>query len=313
MTSVEPTLFSGMHRRQFLHGGAALAAATMLGTGCASTPSAGMRQRVVKSSASDGVDLAVWESGNPNGRPVIFIHGFSQSHESWSKQMAAPELQRELRLIAFDLRGHGDSGKPLVKEAYHDPEKWAHDVQSVMRATGARQPALVAWSYGGRVLNDYLGVFGDGEVSSLNYVAATSTAAPFALGPQARLMGPMMSDDAAVADAGTTEFLKACFERQPSAAEMAEMKRFNDKTPALVRKLLGGRPAAYDETLRKIKVPVLVTHGRRDQILAVAMSDYTRKMVTQSTLSVYEGVGHATFFEEPARFNAELLRLAKGA
>ncbi|CAG9183202.1 2-succinyl-6-hydroxy-2, 4-cyclohexadiene-1-carboxylate synthase [Cupriavidus pampae] len=310
---------TGVTRRRFLQAGATAVAAA-LAAGCANrqtaAPVAGsatqtpspMRTSRIRSSASDAVELAVFETGNPNGRPVIFIHGFAQSSESWSKQLSAPELQH-LRLIAFDLRGHGDSAKPLVKEAYHDNRRWAEDVRSVIRSTGAQRPAIVTWSYGGRVVNDYLTAFGDGEIGSLNYVAATSTSAPFGQGRSARLMVPMMSDDAMEAEKGTEAFLRACFARPPSAAELAQMERFNAKTPVAVRKLLAGRPAAYDDTLRAIRVPMLVTHGREDQISAVAMSEYTHKLVPHSTLSVYEAIGHGTFFEDPTRFNAELLAL----
>ncbi|RYF69089.1 MAG: alpha/beta fold hydrolase, partial [Comamonadaceae bacterium] len=180
-----------LRRRQLLRAGVALTgAAALLGAGCAATTPAQMRQTTVTSSAEDGVKLTVYESGNPNGRPVVFIHGFAQSHESWSKQMESVALQRELRLIAFDLRGHGDSDKPLSKDAYHDPARWAHDLRSVIRATGAQRPCVVAWSYGGRVLNDYLSVFGDAELGALNYVAATSSAERFGLGRSYALIVP---------------------------------------------------------------------------------------------------------------------------
>lgn len=301
-------------RRQLLRAGAALTgAAALLGAGCATTMPSQMRQTMVTSTAEDGVKLTVYESGNPKGRPVVFIHGFAQSHESWSKQMESVALQRELRLIAFDLRGHGDSDKPLSKDAYHDPARWAHDLRSVIRATGAERPCVVAWSYGGRVLNDYLSVFGDAELGALNYVAATSSAERFGLGRSYALIVPMLADDPETASRGTEAFLKACFEKQPTAAELEAMKRFNAKTPVAVRKLLGGRPAPYEPVLRKISVPTLVTHGTEDQISAMAMSEYTRSRVAGSVLSVYEGTGHATFFEEPARFDRELLALAARA
>ena len=303
-----------LRRRRLLRAGAALTgAAALLGAGCAATTPAQMRQTTVTSSAEDGVKLTVYESGNPNGRPVVFIHGFAQSHESWSKQMESVALQRELRLIAFDLRGHGDSDKPLSKDAYHDPARWAHDLRSVIRATGAQRPCVVAWSYGGRVLNDYLSVFGDAELGALNYVAATSSAERFGLGRSYALIVPMLADDPETAARGTEAFLKACFEKQPTTAELEAMKRFNAKTPVAVRKLLGGRPAPYEPVLRKISVPTLVTHGTEDQISAMAMSEYTRSRVAGSVLSVYEGTGHATFFEEPARFDRELLALAARA
>lgn len=299
-------------RRQILLAGAAMTgAAACLAAGCVATPPARLQRTMVRSSAEDGVNLAVYESGNPKGRAVIFIHGFAQSHESWSKQIDSMALQQELRLITFDLRGHGDSDKPLSKDAYHDPARWAHDLRSVARATGVDRPCLVAWSYGGRVLNDYLSVFGDAEVGALSYVAATSSAERFGLGRSYALIVPMLADDPEVAARGTETFLKACFERQPTPAEMEVMKRFNARTPVAVRKLLAGRAAPYEAVLRKISVPTLITHGAEDQISALAMSEYTRNCVPGATLSIFEGVGHSTFFEDPQRFNRELIALAR--
>jgi pimeloyl-ACP methyl ester carboxylesterase len=296
-------------RRRMLKQAGAMVAA------CAVTPVAwasetgetkNTRPRRVTSAASDGLRLAVFQAGNPAGPPIVFVHGFSQSHESWDKQFHDPMLLQKFHLIAYDLRGHGQSDKPLVPEAYRDSRKWADDLRSVVQATCRAKPCVVAWSYGGRVINDYLGVYGDDDLRALNYVAATSTGDRSTLGRSYPLLLDMLSDDPAIAQRGTEAFLRACFERQPSAAAMAEMVRFNNETPVAVRKLLGGRPADYDATLRRIKVPVLVTHGDQDQISAVAMSRYTVAHVAQARLSLYQGVGHSTFYEDTARFNAEL-------
>lgn len=43
--------------------------------------------------APDGVDLAVQETGNPEGTPIIFIHGLLGSHLNWEKQLEDPALQ----------------------------------------------------------------------------------------------------------------------------------------------------------------------------------------------------------------------------
>lgn len=76
--------------------------------------------------------------------------------------------------------------------------------------------------------------------------------------------------------------------------------------PTKVRTFLGGRPAAYDEVLRKITVPVLVTQGRDDSVVLPAMSEHTLSLVKQRKGSFYEGVGHSPFSEAADRFNAEL-------
>ena len=56
--------------------------------------------------AAGGVELYAIEVGRPDAQPLVFIHGASQSHLCWRKQLES-DLASEFRLIAFDLRGHG--------------------------------------------------------------------------------------------------------------------------------------------------------------------------------------------------------------
>lgn len=298
-------------RRRLLRlaGGLALAGPAILR---AQPTGAAPQGRTVRSGATDGVSLAVFEAGNRRGRPIVFIHGYSQSHECWDRQFADAALLRDFHLIAFDLRGHGKSGKPLQADAYRDPQRWADDVRTVIEASCARPPCLVGWSYAGRVINDYVGAYGDGALASINYVAATSSGAPAMLGRSASLMRPLAAEDARTAAEAVEPFLRACFERQPPAAALRNMVRYNNETPVAVRRYLGGRPANYDAVLRKLRVPVLATHGELDQISAVAMSRYTASLVPQALLSIYPGVGHSPFYEDPARFNRELAILNAG-
>ena len=75
--------------------------------------------------SADGVTLAVQEWGNPS-------HGFSQASLSWSRQVTS-ELAREFRMVTFDLRGHGNSDKPLVPEAYRESRRWADDIDAIIK------------------------------------------------------------------------------------------------------------------------------------------------------------------------------------
>ena len=72
-----------------------------------------------------GLRLHVQETGNPNGRPILFIHGFSQCRLAWNKQMHS-DLAKDFRLVAMDIRGHGLSEKP--RDVYGDSKLWADDV-----------------------------------------------------------------------------------------------------------------------------------------------------------------------------------------
>src|SRR5262245_60248464 len=66
------------------------------------TPTLPYKAYAVKS--SDGVTLAVQEWGNPTGREILFIHGFSQASLSWIRQVQS-ELPKEFRMVTFDLPG----------------------------------------------------------------------------------------------------------------------------------------------------------------------------------------------------------------
>jgi len=55
--------------------------------------------------------IFVKQKGNLNNPAIIFIHGASISSEFWQKQFANKNLTENFSLYAFDLPGHGKSGK----------------------------------------------------------------------------------------------------------------------------------------------------------------------------------------------------------
>lgn len=58
----------------------------------------------------DGVDLAVFEGGNPDGPTVVMVHGWPDTHVMW--HAVADLLTDEFRIVAYDTRGQGHSGPP---------------------------------------------------------------------------------------------------------------------------------------------------------------------------------------------------------
>jgi non-heme chloroperoxidase len=284
----------------------ALAAST------AAPQTASLPYKVHTVKSADGVTLAVQEWGNPSGPEILFIHGFSQSSLSWARQVKS-DLAKEFRIVTFDLRGHGTSDKPLVAEAYRESRRWADDIDAIIKQVGLRKPVLVGWSYGGRVMNDYLTHYGDGGIAGLNYVAATSTAKPGVLGEGLKLIPGMASEDLVTNIETTKKFLVTCFTIQPSAEDMATALAYNMMAPAKVRGFLGGRPANYDDVLGRIKVPVLVTQGRDDRLVLPAMSEHTLSVVKHAKGVFYDGVGHSPFYEVADRFNADLAAFVRSA
>ena len=119
----------------------------------------------------DGLRLHVREWGDPQGPPIVLVHGWSQSQLCWSRQVAGA-LAEDFRLVTFDLRGHGMSEKPLDAEAYLDARLWADDLAVVIEEVAPDRPMLVAWSYGGFVVTDYLRAYGEEGIAGVNLVGS---------------------------------------------------------------------------------------------------------------------------------------------
>src|SRR5262249_10059969 len=80
-----------------------------------------------------GLKLHVREWGSTRAPAMLFLHGWTQHHLCWSRQIESA-LADEFRLVAMDLRGHGQSEAPASRQSYTDGALWADDVQGVIDA-----------------------------------------------------------------------------------------------------------------------------------------------------------------------------------
>jgi non-heme chloroperoxidase len=259
----------------------------------------------------DGVSLAAqdWRQST-SGRDVLLVHGFSQSHLAWLKQVSGP-LAAEFRLVSYDMRGHGASDKPLAPEFYREPERWADEVAAVIRQAGLQRPVLIFWSYAGRIALDYLSSRGDSELAALVFVNATSKADSSVSGSATPILRAMTQDDLAANIEATLAFLKVSTAQPVTEEELRYMLAFNMVVPPAVRANLLGRPADYEATLRSLRVPVLALHGDRDPINLPTMADYTCATVRNARKIIYPGVAHMPFWEMPEAFDQDVAHFVR--
>ena len=89
-----------------------------------------------------------------DGEPVVFVHGFSQTHEAWQHSPLFQSLEDEYMLFAVDLRGHGDSDKP------HDPKSYGRnmgaDLVELLDHLGIDRAHFVGFSMGASVVGGLL-------------------------------------------------------------------------------------------------------------------------------------------------------------
>ena len=264
----------------------------------------------VQIEGAGGLQLNALDTGRRSGRPILFIHGWSQSHLCWIKQLES-ELADDYRLVALDNRGHGMSDAPAEQTCYTDSQLWADDVKAVIDTLELTRPVLVGWSYGGLIITDFVRAHGDGAIAGINFVGAAVRLNEAALGP---LIGPgfydifprTISSDLRESVDAMREFVETCFARKLSRADYERVLCWNMVVRPDVRASLAAREVIGDDALAATTVPVLVTHGREDVTVLPAMAEHILATCPTAAAAWYGGVAHAPFIEDPIRFNAEL-------
>ena len=254
-----------------------------------------------------GVRLHVVETGNPQGRPIVFIHGFSQCSLAWRRQLDS-DLADEFRLVAFDLRGHGLSDKP--RDGYADSRLWADDVAAVVQALRVDRPVVCSWSYG-LVPLDYLRHCGDDGIGGLHLVAAItklgSEDALSVLTPETLAAVPgLFATDAAESARNLEAFIRMAYARPPPPEDLYLMLGYNAAVPPHVRQALFSRTVDNDDVLAQIRKPVLLTHSADDAIVKPVVVDRHKALVPHAQLHTMANAGHAPFWDDAAAFNQRL-------
>ncbi len=254
-----------------------------------------------------GIQLYVEETGNPQGKPILFIYGFSQSTLSWSKQMNS-DLADDFRLVALDIRGHGLSDKPV--DAYGDSQLWADDINAVITTLGLDKPVLVGWSYGVQIMCDYLRFYGDEQISGLNFVAGASKLGeglyPFVTQDFLSLVPGFLTEAVEESVANLENFIRMQFHNEPSREDVYMMMGFNSLVPPSVRAGLLNRSVDNDDVLAKLTKPVLLTQSEEDALVVMDTMKYHEEKIQNTQTSIIPRVGHMSFWEDAERFNSDL-------
>ncbi len=292
---------------RFIRAATGMFAAVILFTGASATGAAEKQYTVT---SSDGVTIAVEETGNPQGQPIVFVHGLLGSRINWDSQTADPDLQK-FRLITFDLRGHGLSAKPDDANAYKDGDRWADDLDAVLRGSGATNPVLVGWSLGGVVLSNYLANHGDAGIGGLLYVDGVIELKPDLITPHPEVYAGLASEDLRTHLDMVRTFLALCFATQPENATFERLRSNAAVASWLMTRTVPSMTVQAKEGLAKAKKPVLLIYGGKDNLVRPQPSIERAKSFNGAIKSeIYDNSGHAPFLEEASRFNKDLARFA---
>jgi NAD(P)-dependent dehydrogenase (short-subunit alcohol dehydrogenase family)/pimeloyl-ACP methyl ester carboxylesterase len=131
----------------------------------------GVTERFVDS--SDGVRVAVYEQGNPDGPPLVLVHGWPDSHVMWDG--VVPLLADRFRIIRYDNRGVGKTSAPKPASAY-STAGYADDFAAVIGELSPGAPVhVLAHDWGSIGMWEYLSRQGASDrVASFTSVSGPS-------------------------------------------------------------------------------------------------------------------------------------------
>lgn len=265
---------------------------------------------------SDGVPLYYSDQGR--GRPLILQHALMFGGDFFWQKNLGP-LSAGCRVIALDSRGVGLSGKPNT--GYTIP-RFAQDLRELIEHLGLDDVVLAGLSLGGFTTVEYLRQFGPRNVGAIVLMEMTPRL-PSAPGwehptfgdfpePMAKGYGAALRADRAIYNA----FFQAAFLVPPTGAELAAMVANTWLTPTDVAAEVIDRMVERDdrEFIGTIRVPTAFFYGYpNNRILPTALGQWLAAQVPGSRLVLFDQSSHCPFWEEPARFNAELARFVSEA
>jgi non-heme chloroperoxidase len=261
---------------------------------------------------NDGYKLRYQEAGS--GKPLVCIPGWSQTAAQFKHQLSG--LSDRYRVIAVDMRGHGESDKP---DHGYSIARLSKDVHDLLADLSLADVTLLGHSMGCSVIWSYWELFGAERLAKLVLVDQMPfiTANP-AWSPEEKEASGALFDANSLytninALAGpdgvkTTEgFIGAMFTGAYAKDEVAWVIKQNLKLPrAYAARLL------YDHATRdwrrlipRINVPTLVVGGKTS-LVPWKSQVWIAKQIPGSRLEIFEegeGGNHFMFMENPQKFN----------
>lgn len=220
---------------------------------------------------SNGVRIRyqVWGQGPP----VILIHGFGETLESWERAGVIRALSPHFRVIAIDMRGHGGSAKP------HDAKSYGHelsrDIVRLLRSLGKTKAHIIGYSMGALVALDFAVLH---QQHALSIVLGGAGWNP-----------PETLDD---------------FRQQAEAFEQGKMPGRDGDDPKALAGLLRGLRVLTAEEVRSIQVPIAILIGANDRFMPNVQR--LSRVLPHTKVTVIPDADHATAQGDP-KFREALL------
>jgi pimeloyl-ACP methyl ester carboxylesterase len=256
------------------------------------------------STSINGLKVGYCDEGPLNAPTILFIHGFPLNKSMWNPQMDA--LKDSYRVIAYDIRGHGDSDPG---DENFSMELFAHDLLFFMDALNLDKPALCGLSMGGYIALNALEKF-PGHFSAL--VLSDTQCSADTPDMRAKRMAEIESIQLHGVEQYAAQRIKALFTTKSFTTRQKEIRDTSAMICGLTEQSLAYTLFALSERkemcskLQDIEIPVLIMVGKEDKITPLATAQWMHQNIQGSILKVIDEAGHLANLENASAFNVQL-------
>lgn len=242
-----------------------------------------------------GVRLRYAEQGDPNGTPVILLHGYGDSSFSYSRVL--PLMSAKYRIFALDQRGHGGSDRPASGYKFAD---FAADVLAFMDAKNLKRAIIVGHSMGSFVAQQ-VAVSAPERVEKLILVGSATTVRNAVVSDLQKAVNELKEP---VSREFVRDFQYSVVHHAPPDEFMNRVIAESLKVPARVwRDVMAGMLAGDARSqLGKIKAPTLIVWGDKETVFLRDEQDGLVSSIPNAVLKVYAETGHCPNWEKPEQF-----------
>jgi len=291
------------------------------------------RNLVHFASLSNGETYAYRQAGEASSKPLLMIHGAFSSSSAFSHFF--PQLSDTFRVIAPDLRGHGQSSWITPQESHDDH---VEDLKLFCDELGLEKISLLGWSAGGAVTMKFAARYPELVDKLVLHGSIGAQGYPYYI----------PDENGKPTKSRITSWEEWSQHHQPKYFKSLTANRDIEKIHSLIMKTFCGRNQPSDEFLKnatddwfacrcyhlagywvnkfnitnedngaskgtneisRIKCPVLLLHGERDMLVKLEEAKKTKALIgDNAVLKTFPEGGHAIMTDYPEEFLENLKR-----
>ena len=254
-------------------------------------------------------NLAVFQTGNKNNQPIVFIHGFPFDHKMWDFQV--DYFKKDYHCITYDISGLGESP---AGDGQYTMEGFVDDLFNVVESLKLNKPVLCGLSMGGYIA--LRAIERNEEKIKALILCDTKSEADSNAGKINRAKGVKEINEIG-AEKFAEGFVQRCFSEEFVKTNREEYEqvvmRSKESDPVGLKGCLLAMAGRTDTTgyLDKIKIPVLVLCGEEDQLTPPSVMKSMSDKIAGSLFHTIPKSGHVTPVENPKVFNSIVEKFLK--